>query len=85
MKLDIAVMAFEAFKEHPEFPEDSGPPDGDELAALQRFAALVLEAAAVHCDGVYYQHIGPQFGEVRYGIAECAKAIRAMKPGEIHE
>jgi hypothetical protein len=52
---------------------------------LSRFAALVLEAAAVQCDGVYYQHIGPKFGEVRYGVSECAKAIRAMKPGESNE
>ena len=42
-------------------------------------ADRALEAAAVECDGVYHQHIGPQFGEVRYGIAACATAIRAMK------
>jgi len=42
-------------------------------------ADRALEAAAVECDGVYHQHIGPQFAEVRYGIAACATAIRAMK------
>ena len=50
---------------------------------LQRFSQLVraaaLEEAAQVCDGVYYQHIGPQYGEVRYGIAACAKAIRQLK------
>jgi len=52
----------------------------DELTRLCTLAAdRALEAAAVECDGVYHQHIGPQFGEVRYGIAACATAIRAMK------
>ena len=48
---------------------------------LERFAALVAEkereACANTCDSTYYQHIGPQFGEVRQGIATCAAAIRA--------
>jgi len=35
------------------------------------------EECAKVCDGVYYQHIGPLHGEVRYGIAKCAAAIRA--------
>lgn len=35
------------------------------------------EACATVCDGVYYQNIGPEFGEVRHGIAACAAAIRA--------
>ena len=52
----------------------------DALTRLCTLAAdRALEAAAVECDGVYHQHIGPQFGEVRYGIAACATAIRAMK------
>ena len=50
---------------------------------LQRFAALVrnevLEEAAETCDGVYHQNIGPSHGEVRYGIAACSSAIRALK------
>lgn len=49
---------------------------------LERFAALVLEQAAQKCDQTYYQHIGAAFGETRFGIAACAKAIRAMKPKE---
>ena len=40
-------------------------------------AAKEREACAIVCDGVYYQNIGPEFGEVRHGIAACAKAIRA--------
>ena len=48
---------------------------------LERFAALVAaverEACAQVCDGVYYRHIGPESGEVRYGVAACAEAIRA--------
>lgn len=51
------------------------------LQTLERFAALVAaaerEACAKVCDATYYQHIGPQFGEVRHGIAACAAAIRA--------
>ena len=54
-----------------------------QLADLQRFAALVrnevLEEAAEACDGVYHQNIGPAHGEVRYGIAVCSSAIRALK------
>lgn len=38
-----------------------------------------LDDAALMCDSVYHQHIGPQHGEVRYGIAACAAAIRALK------
>lgn len=48
---------------------------------LQYFAALVAaaerEACALVCDTAYYQHIGPECGQVRYGIAACAAAIRA--------
>jgi len=53
------------------------------MEMLQRFSQLVraaaLEEAAQVCDGVYYQHIGPQYGEVRYGIAACAASIRQLK------
>lgn len=48
---------------------------------LQRFATLVAakerEVCAKVCDTTYYQHIGPECGQVRYGIAACAAAIRA--------
>ena len=48
---------------------------------LARFVALVAakerEACAQVCDSKYHQFIGPSFGEVRYGIAACAAAIRA--------
>lgn len=37
------------------------------------------EACAQACDKVYHEHIGPEYGEVRYGIATCATAIRARK------
>jgi len=49
----------------------------DELAA---FTALVLEEAEKVCANVYHQHIGPEFGEVRHGIAACELAIHSMKP-----
>ena len=49
--------------------------------SIERFAALVAAAEREACDTacaqVYYQHIGPQFGEVRYGIAAAKAAIRA--------
>jgi hypothetical protein len=41
-----------------------------------------VEAAAAKCDEVYYKNIGPHHGEVRYGIAACAEAIRNMLKGE---
>ncbi len=55
------------------------------VAVWERFAALVeakaaakeREACAQVCDTTYYQFIGPEFGEVRHGIAACAAAIRA--------
>ena len=51
------------------------------LPFLSRFAALVAarerEACAQVCDTTYYQFIGPEFGEVRHGIAACSAAIRA--------
>lgn len=53
------------------------------LHELERFAQIIrnqaLEDAAAECDGVYYQHLGPEYGEVRYGIAACSSAIRALK------
>ena len=52
-------------------------------AGLERFATLVgaaeRKACACECDKTYHQHIGDGFGEVRYGIAACAAAIRARK------
>ena len=53
----------------------------DEHPALQRFADLIRaderEECARVCDDLYYKHIGPEGGEVRYGISICATAIRA--------
>lgn len=40
-------------------------------------AATEREACETACDQVFHQHIGPQFGEVRYGIAAAKAAIRA--------
>ena len=51
--------------------------------SLQAFAKLIrnatLEEAAVKCDELYYKNIGAAYGEVRYGIASCAKEIRSRK------
>jgi hypothetical protein len=44
---------------------------------MREQVAAEREACANTCDSTYYQHIGPQFGEVRQGIAVCAAAIRA--------
>lgn len=35
------------------------------------------EACETACDRAYHQYIGPQYGEVRYGIAACKAAISA--------
>jgi hypothetical protein len=43
----------------------------------EKMVAAEREACANVCDAVYHQHIGPNYGEVRYGIAACAAAIRA--------
>lgn len=54
-----------------------------EMQRMERFAKIIrnqaLEEAASECDGVYYQHLGPECGEVRYGVAACSAAIRSMK------
>lgn len=44
---------------------------------LDAAVAAEREACKEACSRVYYQHIGPQFGEVRYGIAACLDAIGA--------
>lgn len=78
---EIISMAEEAG-----LPMSTGPSGRPGLKALwgselERFAALVeakeREACAQICDTTYYQFIGPEFGEVRHGIAACAAAIRA--------
>lgn len=50
---------------------------------LQRFAKIIrnqaLEDAAAQCGSVYHNHIGHEYGPVRYGAAACAYVIRAMK------
>jgi hypothetical protein len=59
---------------------------------LDRFSALVLEAAAVQCeieaDG--FKQCQPESHDGRYdwkedGARDCADAIRAIKPGESNE
>lgn len=47
-------------------------------AAWQASRKQALEEAAQECDGVYYRNIGPDHGEVRYGIAAAAAAIRSL-------
>lgn len=57
---------------------------------LERFATIIERKAAAAereaclnaCATVYYQHIGPLYGEVRYGIAKCDAAIRARNNKE---
>ena len=44
---------------------------------LQQAVACAVEECAQLCDKTYHQFIGPEFGEVRHGIAACAAAIRA--------
>ena len=60
--------------------------EGEKIVQMLKFmhrqgfengVAIEREACAVVCDSVYHQNIGPEFGEVRYGIAACAQAIRA--------
>ena len=68
---EIIAMARE---EGLSFVPDSNSP----LARIVRRAvAKEREACAQLCDSAYYQFIGPEFGEVRHGIAACAAAIRA--------
>lgn len=51
--------------------------DASREAAIQQAIQAEREACAQACDGVYHQFIGPAYGEVRYGVAACAKAIRS--------
>jgi len=46
---------------------------------VQIVRSATLEEAAVKCDELYYKNIGAGYGEVRYGIASCAKELRGMK------
>ena len=88
MQIDIAKLAFDASKEHPEFPDDAETPTGDELAVFQRFAAFVLEAAAVQCeeaDRVTFVFAGQTYDDAGGSLYAAASAIRAMKPGESNE
>ena len=59
--------------------QEAGSIDSEEVieTVWNAFSAAEREACAKVCDGVYHQHIGPAHGEVRYGIAACAAAIRA--------
>lgn len=43
--------------------------------------AAGLEDAEKTCDEQYYKHVGPAYGEVRYGIAACSASIRSLKEG----
>lgn len=55
---------------------------------LERFYAIAyrqgLEDAATKCGEVYHRNIGPAHGEVRYGIAQCATAIRELMKEQNH-
>ena len=50
-------------------------------AIAQKAAEAEREACAHECDHSYHRHIGPAYGEIRYGIAACARAIRARGTG----
>ena len=52
-----------------------------EATVAQKAVEAEREACALACDSIYYQHIGPTNGEVRYGIAKCAASIRARGIG----
>ena len=72
MQIDIAKLAFDASKEHPEFPDDAETPTGDELAVFQRFAAFVLEAAAVQCE---------QYAIDKWALYKGSKPYTGSEPG----
>lgn len=49
-----------------------------ELTRLIELAtAKEREACKAACDTTYYQFIGPEFSEVRYGISACKTALDA--------
>jgi hypothetical protein len=52
---------------------------------LSRFAALVLEAAAVQCEDMACVAVGQWRMNTAMDCDRCADAIRAMKPGESNE
>jgi uncharacterized phosphosugar-binding protein len=54
-------------------------------ADLSRFAALVLEAAAVQCEDMAFVAAGKERMNTAADCDRCADAIRAMKPGESNE
>jgi hypothetical protein len=59
-----------------------------EWAQVERFAALVLEAAALQCeetDRVTFVFAGQTHDDAGGSLYSAAAAIRAMKPGESNE
>lgn len=56
--------------------------EGVARGAVERFAALVLEAAAVECEKQSARWHKSQRDV--YVVHECVAAIRAMKPGKEH-
>jgi len=94
MPIDVGKLAREAGGTK-ERDEVFGPHYVMGVDALQRFAALVLEAAAVQCETLqaFYdaeakktagEGVAFRDGESS-GAEACIGAIRAMKPGDSHE
>jgi hypothetical protein len=85
MKLNIDELAREAeLSAVSATPQPVKVGDGDKFLKLRDefFARLIVERCAAECDSVYYQNIGPAHGEVRYGVASCAAAIRNLLEAE---
>ena len=84
MPIDVEKLALEAGGTK-ERDEVFGPHYVMSVDALERFAALVLEAAAVQCDTKHEIRSGDGFAREASTALALAKEIRAMKQGESNE
>jgi hypothetical protein len=92
MPIDVEKLALEAgFKKSTYGLNDVAGMYAYNMQIIDRFAALVLEAAALKCED---EHVGQSVnddcdnnGDRAYNLAlrHASVAIRAMKPGESHE
>jgi hypothetical protein len=85
LALEAGLPAATARKFRRDRGQEMTTPEKAYWAKVERFAALVLEAAAVQCeetDRVTFVFGGQTYDDAGGSLYAAAAAIRAMKPGE---
>lgn len=77
---DQPVTSCDCMPKQNDFREEIMLPAETVQRLIDEAYAAGLEDAEKTCDEQYYKHIGPAYGEVRYGIAACSASIRSLKP-----